>query len=68
MGLPCQSSASTIAGVGSIPGQRTKIPTCHMAKKKKFKKEKKKFFLIKYYEKTYTTKTGFTVLQRGGIH
>ena len=36
--------ASTIAGVGSVPGQGTKIPTCHKPKKKKFKNKKKKFF------------------------
>lgn len=60
--------ASTIAGVGSVPGQGTKIPTCHKAKKKSLRTRKKNSFLIKYYEKTYTTKTGFTVLQRGGMH
>ena len=33
--------ASTAGGTDSIPGQGTKIPTCHMARPKKLKKKKK---------------------------
>lgn len=48
-------------GSGFHPEQGTKIPMLQSQKKKSLRTRKK--ILIAYYEITYTTKTGFSVLQ-----